>query len=97
MERGSLGFVVGGSLSLCGVVEPAHGTALQDDAMRVVEEAIKDRIPERGISHDFMPVVDGDLASEEGAPAAVAVIQNLKEIVAGGIVQRSQSPVVEDE
>jgi hypothetical protein len=65
--------------------------------MGVVEEAIEDRVPEGGISDDVMPVLSGDLASEKGPTATVAVIEDLQEIVAGQIVEGSEPPVVEDE
>jgi len=97
LERESFGFVVGGGFSLGRVVESAHGAALQDDPMRVMEEAIEDRIPEGGVSHDVVPVVDGHLAGEESPPSSVAIVQDVEEIVAGGIVQRRHPPVVEDE
>jgi hypothetical protein len=97
LERGSFGFVVGDGFSLCRVIEAAHGTALEDDAMRIMEEAIEDRIPEGGVSHDIVPVVDGHLAGEESASPSVAIVQEVEEIVAGSIVQRRHPPVVEDE
>jgi hypothetical protein len=65
--------------------------------VRVVKQAIQDRVPERGVSHDFVPVIDGHLAGEQGASATVAVVKHLEEIVAGHIVQRSEPPVIEDE
>ena len=65
--------------------------------MRIVKEAVQDRVSERGVSHDFVPVIDGDLAGEQGAPASVAVVEHLQEIVAGRIVQGRKPPVVQDE
>jgi hypothetical protein len=65
--------------------------------MRVVKQPIQDRIPEGGIADDLVPVIDGDLAGEQGSPVPVAVIEHLEEIVASHIVQGREPPVVQDE
>ena len=44
-----------------------------------------------------MPVVDGDLAGDEGAAACVAVVEDLEKVMASGIIQGGEPPVVEDE
>jgi hypothetical protein len=65
--------------------------------MRVVEEAIEDRIPEGGIANDLVPVIGRDLTGEQGASAAVAVIEHLEKVVASRVVQGRQPPVVQDQ
>ena len=44
-----------------------------------------------------MPVLDGELAGDEGRTAAVAVVENFKKIVPAGVVEGSESPIVEEE
>jgi hypothetical protein len=44
-----------------------------------------------------MPFVDWDLAGEDGRAAAVAVLEDLLEIVAGAGVERFQGPIIEDQ
>jgi hypothetical protein len=95
-EEGSFGFFRGGFLSFRRVVDATHRSSLEGDAMGVVEEAVKDRVPEGGISDDFMPVIGGDLAGEQSPTATVAVVEDLQEIVAGQIIEGSEPPVVED-
>ena len=42
-------------------------------------------------------MIDGELAGDDGGAAAVAVLEDLQEVVAGGGVERLEAPVVEDE
>src|ERR1700726_4447717 len=44
-----------------------------------------------------MPLIDGDLAGDDGGAVAVAVLEDLQEVVAGCGVERLEAPVVEDE
>jgi hypothetical protein len=44
-----------------------------------------------------MPFVDRNLAGEDGRTAAVALLEDLVEIVAGASVERLQAPIVEDQ
>ncbi len=64
--------VVGRVMGLLGrVVEPPHGATLAGDAVGVVEEPVEDGVAEGGIADDVVPVVDGDLAGEQGAAAGM--------------------------
>ncbi len=65
--------------------------------MRVVKEAIEDRISEGGITNDLVPVIGRDLTGEQGTSAAVAVIEHLEKVVASRVVQGRQPPVVQDQ
>jgi len=62
-----------------------------------VDEAVEDGVGVGGISDDLMPAVDGKLGSDHRRAAAVALFEDLQEIVTGGGVERLQPPVVEDE
>jgi len=44
-----------------------------------------------------VPLIDGELAGDDGGAAAVAVLEDLQEVMAGGGVERLEAPVVEDE
>ena len=65
--------------------------------MGVVNEAVEDCIGVGWIADHRVPVLDGELAGDDGGTTPVAVLENLEQIVAGLGVERLQSPVVEDE
>ena len=65
--------------------------------MSVIEQPVEDGVAEGGVADDIVPVVDGDLAGEQGAAAGVAVVEDLEEVVSSLSRERSESPVVEDE
>ena len=65
--------------------------------MCVVEEAVEDGVAEGGIADDIVPVVDRDLAAEQGAAPGVAVVEDLEQVVAPLTGERGEAPVVEDE
>jgi hypothetical protein len=60
----------------------AHALAGQVDAIGIVNEAVEDSVGDGGIADDFIPVVDGDLAGDDGRAALVAVLDDLEEIAA---------------
>ena len=63
------------------VVQPSHRSALERYAVRVVEQPVEDGVAEGGIADDIVPVLDGDLAGEQGATAGIAVVEDLEEVV----------------
>ena len=65
--------------------------------MGVVEKAIEDCVPEGGIADDFVPVVNGHLAGEQGSTSTVAIIEDLQKIMACQVVEGGEAPVVEEE
>ena len=65
--------------------------------MGVVDEPIQDGVGECGVSHDRVPVLDGQLAGDEGGASAVAVFEDLEEITALGVGEWSEAEVIEDE
>ena len=44
-----------------------------------------------------MPLVDRELAGDEGGAAAVAILQDLQEVMAGAGIERLKPPVIEDQ
>jgi len=48
----------------CRVAKPSHRTALEGDAVGVVEQAVEDVVAEGRIADNIVPVLDGDLAGQ---------------------------------
>ena len=65
--------------------------------MRVVNEAVEDGVPEGGVANDVMPVIDGELAGDEGRATAVAVVEDLEELTALRVVEGHHAKVIEGE
>jgi hypothetical protein len=62
-----------------------------------VYETIEYGIGQRWAGEVLVPVLDGQLAGDEGGSAAVAVFKDLEQVAAFGIRERSEAPVIEDE
>src|SRR6266567_1922023 len=67
------------------------------DAVRVVDDAIEDGVGVSGIADQLVPLIDGDLAGDDGRAAAVALLEDFEEVMASGGVERIETPIVEDE
>ena len=50
--------------------------------MGVVDEAIKDGVGQSWIADGLMPMVDGELARDDGGTPSVAVLEDLQQIAA---------------
>jgi hypothetical protein len=70
-----------------------HGSSLQGDAVGVKDESIENGIGKCGVSYGAVPVVQGQLARNECGSAAVAVLQDLKEVAALGIDRRGEPEI----
>ena len=46
-----------------------------------IEETVEDGVAEGGIADDIVPVLDRDLAGEQGATAGIAVVEDLEEVM----------------
>ena len=64
------------------VAQPPHGTALEGDAVGIVEDPAEDGVPEGGVANDIVPVLDGELGGEDGSTAGVAVVKDFEQVVA---------------
>jgi cold shock protein len=53
----------------------------------VVDDAVEDGIGVGGIADQLVPFVDGDLAGDDRRSAAVAIFEDLKEVMARGTVK----------
>ena len=75
----------------------AQALAGEIDPVRIMDEAIKDRVGVRRIAYDFVPALHGELRGDDGRTAAVSFLEDFEDVVTGGGVERLQSPIVEDE
>jgi hypothetical protein len=60
-----------------------------------MDQAVQDGIGEGGISDDIVPVLEGELAGEEGGFSFGAVFNDLQEIAALGLVEGSQTIIID--
>ena len=75
----------------------AQGLAGELNALAVVDETVEDGIGVSGISDHLVPFIDRQLAGYDGGAAAVALFENLKQIVTRLGGERLKSPIVQDE
>src|SRR4030095_1068353 len=65
--------------------------------MGIVEQPIADGVGQRRLPGVVMPLARGELARDDRRAAAVAVLENLKEIAPLLILHGREAPVVENE
>src|ERR1700674_1289765 len=75
----------------------AQGLAVEGEAVRGVDEAIKDGIGDGRIDDHLVPVIDGELTGHNRGAAAVAIVDDFEQVAALLRGQGSQPPVVEDQ
>src|SRR5207245_10011572 len=63
----------------------------------VRDQAVQDGVGVGGVADQRVPLIDRELAGDDGGAAAVAVLEDLQEVVAGCGVERLEAPVVENE
>ncbi|ESX64447.1 hypothetical protein X759_31110 [Mesorhizobium sp. LSHC420B00] len=56
-----------------------------------MNEAIQNRITERGIADDVVPVLHGDLAGDDCGSAAMAILEDFQEVATLGGVEDRQA------
>ena len=76
---------------------PPHGSSFQGEGVSVVDEPVQDGVGECRVSHDPVPVLDGELAGDQRGPAAVAVLEDFEEVTTLGVRERSEAEVIENE
>ena len=86
-----------GSGLSAGFTGSPHAFAVEVDAVSVMDQAIEDGIGVGGITDQRVPLIDGKLAGDDGGVVAVAVLEDLQQVVASGGIERFEAPVVEDE
>ena len=62
-----------------------------------MDEAVEDGVGQCGVANELVPVIDGELAGDEGGGAANAIVDHLKQVapLLGG--HGRDAPVVEDQ
>ena len=65
--------------------------------MGVVDESVEDGVGEGRMIDRGVPVRHRQLAGDDRRTAAVALLQDLEQVVAGPVVERLEPPVVEDQ
>src|SRR5712691_9278033 len=65
--------------------------------MGVVDDPVEDGIGKGRLADQVMPAIDRELAGDQGGAAAVAVLDDLEQIVALLGPERLQAPIVEDQ
>ena len=74
-----------------------HRRAFQLDPVRAVNDAVEDRVTERGIGDHLVPFADGNLAGDQQRPAVVSVVDDLEQIAALLGIERLRPPIVDDQ
>src|SRR5260370_589243 len=95
MVIGSGGLV--GVESLSAGVLFSHAFSGELKAVSVVNKAIQDGVAEGGVADNFVPMLDGDLAGDDGRGATVAIIKDLQKVAPFGRIENRKAPVVEDQ
>ena len=75
----------------------AHAFSGQGEAVGVVNQAVEDGVGEDWVADGLVPLVDWQLACDDGGAAALPVLENFQEITAFGGGQHRQAPVVQDQ
>src|SRR2546427_3074910 len=65
--------------------------------MGVVEQAVADRVGEGRLAEVVVPLGGRELACDDRGASAVAILEELKEVAALGILDGGQPPVIDDE
>src|SRR5215468_9500403 len=65
--------------------------------MGVVQEPVADRVSERGLPDEVMPLGRRMLARDDRGAAAVAILENLEQVATLLILRRGEAPIVEEE
>src|SRR4030088_3169022 len=65
--------------------------------MRAMDDAVEDRVTERGIGDDLVPFTDRDLAGDQQRATIVAIVDDLEQIAALLGIKRLRPPIVDDQ
>src|SRR6202165_942629 len=90
------GVCVGVKSLIAGVLF-SHAFSGELQAVSVVNEAVQDGVAEGGVSDNFVPMFDGDLAGNDGRGATVAIIKDLQKVAPFGRIENRKAPVIEDQ
>src|ERR1700730_4199612 len=91
MRRSSDRLIRGGLLLL------SEALSFEVDAVCVVDEALEYGVGDGGISDNFVPAVDGQLAGDDDRTSLISVLDDLEQIAALIGVERLWPPVIKNE
>src|SRR6202011_443327 len=95
-RSGHVHSATGSGLS-AGFAGSPHALPVEIDPVGVMDQAVEDGVGVGGVTDQRVPLIDGKLAGDDGGMAAVAVLEDLQEVVASRGIERFEAPVVEDE
>ena len=88
-----------GTASSCGRLAAsfAQDLSFQGQAVGVVDQAVEDGIGDGRVADDLVPVLDGQLAGDDGRAAIMAIVHDFQQVAAllGG--EGGKAPIVEDQ
>jgi hypothetical protein len=65
--------------------------------MRAMDDTIQDRIGDGRIAKVLVPAVGGQLTRDDRGPRAVAIVEDLQEVLALDVFETGDSPIIEDQ
>lgn len=75
----------------------SHAVAGEGEAVRIVNETVEDGVSDGRITDGLVPLIDGELAGDDGGCLAMAILENFQQVASFLDVQDGQAPVVENE
>ena len=75
----------------------SHRLSFELEVVGVVHEAVEDRIGEGGIADRIVPVIERELAGDEGRVQRVTVFEDLEQVTSMLVGDGAGAEVVEDE
>ena len=82
-------------VSQLGVV--AHGLSAHCDLVGVVHEPIEDGIGQRRLADGAVPLLERDLAGDEGGATLIALVDDFEQVAAMGVGHGGHGKIIEDE
>src|SRR5258708_34459063 len=83
-----------GSGLSAGFTGSPHALPVEIDPVGVMDQAVEDGVGVGGVADQRVPLIDGELAGDDGGAMAVAVLEDLQEVVAGCRVGRLAAPAL---
>ena len=62
-----------------------------------MDEPVENGVGNGGIGDHLVPVIDGDLAGDDGGAALMAVVDDLEKIAALVASERSEAPIIKNQ
>ncbi|MGY4230174.1 hypothetical protein ACVMIH_007535 [Bradyrhizobium sp. USDA 4503] len=60
-----------------------------------MDQAIENGVGVGWVADQRVPLIDGDLAGDDGGAVTIAVLEDLQEVVTGRGIERLEAPIVE--